>query len=63
LFFPLRVSAIALPPAVQQDNDERLAGGGHGLKQRLLRGRQFDVCAIAAAEALEMNRHLLAFKM
>ena len=48
--------------AVLQDNDERLASGGDGFEQVLLRGGEIDGGAVAAGEAVEMNRHLFAFE-
>ena len=48
--------------AVLQDDDERLAGGGEGFEQLLLRGGQIDGGAVAAGEAFELDGHLFAFE-
>jgi len=49
--------------AALQNNDERLASGGHGFKEFLLRGGQVDAGAVAAVKAGNLDAHLLAFKL
>ena len=49
--------------AALQNHDERLAGGGHGFQQLLLRRGQVDAGAVAAFEAVDLDPHLFAFEL
>ncbi len=46
-----------------QHHDERLAGCGYGLKQFLLGRGQVDAGPVAAAEAIDLDVHLLALEL
>ena len=63
-----RASGVLLCPvdgegaAVQQDDDDGLAGFGDGFEKLLLDVGQVDVGAVAAGEALGVDFHLFAFE-
>jgi hypothetical protein len=48
--------------AIHEDEHDGLAERDHLLKEILLHARQFERCAVASGEALNLHGHLLAFQ-